>query len=60
MAMAMRLVMIFLGAELVDRFSLGCFILPGRFLFYTAIKLFGEGEHSTPKEAASCVLPHAS
>jgi tellurite resistance protein TerC len=50
MAMAMRLVMIFLGAELVDRFH-GLLYLAGAFLVYTGIKLFGEGETFDPERS---------
>lgn len=51
MAMAMRLVMIFLGAELVDRFH-WLLYLAGAFLVYTGIKLFGEGETFDPERSA--------
>ena len=51
MAMVMRLVMIFLGAELVDRFHWVLY-LAGAFLIYTGIKLFGEDETFDPEDSA--------
>ena len=51
MAMVMRLVMIFLGAELVERFHWMLY-LAGAFLIYTGIKLFGDDETFDPEESA--------
>jgi tellurite resistance protein TerC len=50
MAMVMRLVMIFLGAELVERFHWMLY-LAGAFLIYTGIKLFGEDETFEPEDS---------
>ncbi|MFL6467299.1 MAG: TerC family protein [Pyrinomonadaceae bacterium] len=50
MAMVMRLLMIFLGAELVDRFH-WLLYLAGAFLVYTGIKLFSEGESFDPENS---------
>jgi len=51
MALVMRMVMIFAGAELVESFS---WILYGfgAFLIYTGIKMFGEDEAFEPEDSA--------
>lgn len=51
MAMVMRLVMIFLGAELVERFHWMLY-LAGAFLVYTGINLFGEDDTFEPDKSA--------
>jgi tellurite resistance protein TerC len=50
MALFMRLVMIFLGAELVEQFNWTLYIA-GAFLVYTGIKLFGEEGMFEPHES---------
>jgi tellurite resistance protein TerC len=50
MALVMRLVMIFLGAELVEQFHWTLYIA-GAFLIYTGIKLFSEDEMFEPHES---------
>src|SRR5262249_20283316 len=49
MAMVMRLVMIFAGAELVESFNWILYLF-GAFLIYTGIKMFGEEEAFEPEE----------
>jgi len=51
MALVLRMVMIFAGAELVEKFN---WILYGFgvFLVYTGIKMFGEDEEFNPEESA--------
>jgi tellurite resistance protein TerC len=51
MAMVMRMVMIFAGAELVDSFHWILYFF-GAFLIYTGIKMFGEDEAFEPEESA--------
>lgn len=51
MALVMRLVMIFAGAELVESFHWVLYIF-GAFLIYTGIKMFGEEEAFEPEESA--------
>ena len=51
MAMIMRLVMIFAGAELVESFHWILYLF-GAFLVYTGIKMFGEEEAFHPEESA--------
>jgi tellurite resistance protein TerC len=51
MAMVMRMVMIFAGAELVESFHFILYIF-GAFLIYTGIKMFGEDEAFEPEESA--------
>jgi len=51
MALVMRLVMIFAGAELVESFHWVLYIF-GAFLIYTGIKMFGEDEAFEPEESA--------
>lgn len=57
MALVMRMVMIFAGAELVESFS---WILYGfgAFLIYTGIKMFGEDEAFEPEDNAIGKLIH--
>ncbi len=50
MAMVMRLVMIFAGAELVESFHWILYIF-GAFLIYTGVKMFGEDEAFEPEES---------
>ena len=50
MALVMRLVMIFLGASIVEQFHWTLYIA-GAFLIYTGIKLFGEDEMFEPHES---------
>ena len=51
MALVMRLVMIFAGAELVERVNWILYFF-GAFLIYTGIKMFGEDEAFEPEESA--------
>ena len=51
MALVMRLVMIFAGAELVESFNWVLYIF-GAFLIYTGIKMFGDDEGFEPEESA--------
>jgi len=51
MAMVMRMVMIFAGAELVESFHFVLYIF-GAFLIYTGIKMFGEDEAFQPEESS--------
>lgn len=51
MALVMRLVMIFAGAELVESFHWILYLF-GAFLIYTGIKMFGEDEAFEPEESA--------
>jgi tellurite resistance protein TerC len=50
MALVMRLIMIFAGAELVESFSWVLYIF-GAFLIYTGIKMFGEDEGFDPEDS---------
>lgn len=51
MALVLRMVMIFAGAELVDKFHWLLYFF-GAFLIYTGIKMFGEDETFEPGESA--------
>ena len=51
MALVLRLVMIFAGAELVEKFHWLLYLF-GAFLIYTGIKMFGEDEAFEPEESA--------
>ncbi|CAN5490667.1 TerC family protein [soil metagenome] len=51
MALVMRLVMIFAGAELVESFNWILYFF-GAFLIYTGIKMFGEDEAFDPEESS--------
>jgi len=51
MAMVMRMVMIFAGAELVESFHFVLYVF-GAFLIYTGVKMFGEDEAFEPEESA--------
>jgi tellurite resistance protein TerC len=51
MALVLRMVMIFAGAELVERFHWLLYLFGG-FLVYTGIKMFGEDEAFEPEESA--------
>ena len=51
MALVMRLVMIFAGAELVESFHWILYFF-GAFLIYTGIKMFGEDEAFDPEDSA--------
>lgn len=51
MALVLRMVMIFAGAELVEKFHWLLYIF-GAFLVYTGIKMFGEDEAFEPEESA--------
>lgn len=51
MALVMRLVMIFAGAELVESFHWLLYIF-GAFLIYTGIKMFGDDQAFEPEESA--------
>ena len=50
MALVMRLVMIFAGAELVESFNWVLYIF-GAFLIYTGIKMFGEDQAFEPEDS---------
>src|SRR6187551_804120 len=50
MALVMRLVMIFAGAELVESFHWVLYFF-GAFLIYTRLKMFGEDEGFEPEES---------
>ena len=50
MALVLRMVMIFAGAELVEKFSWILYIF-GAFLIYTGIKMFGEDEDFNPEDS---------
>jgi len=50
MALVLRMVMIFAGAELVESFSWILYVF-GAFLIYTGIKMFGEDEAFEPEES---------
>src|SRR5436190_6475736 len=50
MAMVMRMVMIFAGAELVESFHFILYVF-GAFLIYTGIKMFGEDQGFEPEES---------
>jgi tellurite resistance protein TerC len=51
MALVLRMVMIFAGAELVESFHWILYVF-GAFLIYTGIKMFGEDEAFEPEESA--------
>ena len=51
MALVMRLVMIFAGVEVVNRFHWTLYVA-GAFLIYTGIKMFGDDEAFDPEESA--------
>ena len=51
MALVLRLVMIFAGAELVERFHWILYVFGG-FLIYTGVKMFGEDDAFEPEESA--------
>lgn len=51
MALVMRMVMIFAGAELVEKFHWILYFF-GAFLIYTGIKMFGDDEEFNPEESA--------
>ncbi len=51
MALVLRMVMIFAGAELVESFHAILYFF-GAFLIYTGIKMFGEDEAFEPEESA--------
>ncbi len=51
MAMVMRLVMIFAGAQLVENFSWILYLF-GAFLIYTGIKMFGKDESFDPEKSS--------
>jgi tellurite resistance protein TerC len=51
MALVMRMVMIFAGAQLVESFHFALYVF-GAFLIYTGIKMFGEDEAFEPEESA--------
>ena len=51
MALVMRMVMIFAGAELVEKFHWILYFF-GAFLVYTGIKMFGEDEDFNPEDSA--------
>ena len=50
MALVLRLVMIFAGAELVDKFHWILYVF-GVFLIYTGIKMFGDDDSFEPEES---------
>jgi len=50
MALVMRMVMIFAGAELVEKFDWILYLF-GAFLIYTGIKMFGDDEDFNPEES---------
>lgn len=50
MALILRMIMIFAGAELVEKFHWILYIF-GAFLIYTGIKMFGEDEAFEPRES---------
>lgn len=51
MALVLRLIMIFAGAELVEKFSWILYVF-GAFLIYTGLKMFGDGDSFEPEESA--------
>jgi len=51
MALLLRLVMIFAGAELVEQFNWVLYIF-GAFLIYTGVKMFGDDDSFEPEESA--------
>ena len=51
MALVLRMVMIFAGAELVEKFEWVLYFFGG-FLIYTGIKMFGEDETFDPEDSA--------
>jgi TerC family integral membrane protein len=51
MALVLRMVMIFAGAELVESFHWMLYLF-GAFLVYTGVKMFGEDEGFEPEESA--------
>src|SRR3982751_6600440 len=50
MALVLRLLMIFAGAELVEKFHWILYVF-GAFLIYTGVKMFGENEAFEPEES---------
>jgi tellurite resistance protein TerC len=50
MALVMRMVMIFAGAELVEKFHWILYVF-GAFLIYTGIKMFGDDEDFNPEDS---------
>jgi tellurite resistance protein TerC len=50
MALVLRMVMIFAGAEMVERFNWILYFF-GAFLVYTGLKMFGEDEEFNPEES---------
>jgi TerC family integral membrane protein len=55
MALVLRMVMIFAGAELVENFSWILYIF-GAFLIYTGIKMFSEDDEFNPEDSAIVAL----
>ncbi len=51
MALVMRMVMIFAGAEMVERFDWILYFF-GAFLIYTGIKMFGDDDEFNPEDSA--------
>ena len=51
MALALRMIMIFAGAEMVERFHWILYLF-GAFLVYTGIKMFSDDEDFNPEESA--------
>ncbi|MEP6704157.1 MAG: TerC family protein [Acidobacteriota bacterium] len=51
MALVLRMVMIFAGAELVEKFNWILYLFGG-FLIYTGIKMFGDADTFEPEESA--------
>ncbi|MBS1794201.1 MAG: TerC family protein [Acidobacteria bacterium] len=51
MALVLRMVMIFAGAELVERFNWILYFF-GAFLIYTGLKMFGDDDEFDPEESA--------
>ena len=51
MALVLRMVMIFAGAELVEQFNWLLYIF-GAFLIYTGLKMFGDDEDFNPEDSA--------
>ncbi len=51
MALVMRLIMIFAGAELVEKFDWILYFF-GAFLIYTGIKMFGDDDEFNPEESS--------
>lgn len=51
MALALRMIMIFAGAELVERFHWILYLF-GAFLIYTGVKMFSDDDEFNPEESA--------